>query len=315
MENQPGKRADRYLLVGYEGGQIPVLYTTSRPLSTTHVFVRGVVSVDANGDLFVTESVRKVMVKEKVETLMQKGLIAAIDAIAAEQEATAGTVAAAPGPAGAAAPSSQAKLWLYVAIGVGLILLVTVAIVIMIVARKGGAGADVYPELQTPSFDGGAVPASDDEAAVDDDSDKTVVRRDKDRYQITEASEKTFVRAPGYLEIVGGGEQKGGAISLARPACTLGRDHSNAPTEGYFIALNMDDRPPEDQKCLSRQQCRISYDIENDEFTVENIADSGTLIWVDGKQLEYRGSEVLRDNAALSLEPDWKFTFHKGRRS
>ncbi len=306
--------ADKYMLQGYQGQCIPVVFTADRPLPPESIIVRGIFACDDAGQFYIVESRRANTDRAEVTRLIQGGIVGAIDALATKhfEGGTVGPTPPTPPPPGPDTPpppppaEANRSVWIYVAIGVVVILVIAVIIILAIVlSRPSRAPAPIVTEpMPAPPLDAGGGLAAAPAAAVDD-AEKTIVRRDG---RVEEDTEKTLVRAPGMLEIVTGG-RPGTTINLSRPSSIIGRDHSNPPKQGHFIALDMAGRSDEEKRSLSRQQCRISYEVNNDEFSIENIASSGTTIWVNGSKLSFKDSSPLRNGDTVELEPDWKFTF------
>jgi hypothetical protein len=307
--------ADKYVLQGYQGQSIPVVFTADRPLPPESIIVRGIFACNDAGQFQIIESRRSTTDRAEVTRLIQGGIVGAIDALATKHF-EGGTPAEKeegkddPVPPVPPKPTDERSIWKYVAIGVVGILVIAVIIILAIVlSRPSRAPSPMVTEpMPAPPLDAGGGLAAP--SAVVDDAEKTIVRRDG---RVEEDTEKTLVRAPGALEIVSGG-RAGTTINLSRPSSIIGRDHSNPPRQGHFIALDMAGRSDEEKRSLSRQQCRISYEVNNDEFSIENVASSGTTIWVNGSKLSFKDSAPLGNGDTVELEPDWKFTFKTAQR-
>jgi len=288
--------ADKYILQGYQGQSIPVVFTADRPLPPESIIVRGIFACDDAGQFYIVESRRAKTDREEVTRLIQGGIVAAIDSLAAKHFGGDAKPPYIPPDQSGRSPLTGLGIVVVVIIVIG-----AAVIIAMALKRPAQAPGPVMAEAAADAGDGLA--ATPD--AVDDDAEKTIVRRDG---RVEEDTEKTLVRAPGMLEIVSGGHP-GTTINLSRPSSIIGRDHSTPPKNGHFIALDMADRSDEEKRSLSRQQCRISYEVNNDEFTIENVASSGTTIWVNGNKLSFKDSSPLKDGDTVELEPDWKFNF------
>jgi len=293
--------ADKYILQGYQGQSIPVVFTADRPLPPESIIVRGIFACDDAGQFYIVESRRAKTDREEVTRLIQGGIVGAIDALAAKHFD--GDAAPPPDSEDDKTPTKPDRSPLT---GLGIVVVVIIVIgaaviIAMALKRPSQAPAPVMAEAAADAEGASAATPGD----ADDDAEKTIVRRDG---RVEEDTEKTLVRAPGMLEIVSGGHP-GTTINLSRPSSIIGRDHSTPPKNGHFIALDMADRSDEEKRSLSRQQCRISYEVNNDEFTIENVASSGTTIWVNGNKLSFKDSSPLKNGDTVELEPDWKFKF------
>lgn len=76
-------KADSYVLRGYQGGTLRIQTTMDRPLPTSHVFIRGVASINALGEGFIFEAERHKLDELKVAPLLYSGPLHAVNSIAA----------------------------------------------------------------------------------------------------------------------------------------------------------------------------------------------------------------------------------------
>ena len=302
--NIPGKDTTQYyMLNGYEGGQIMVKVVDQIPLPTTHVFVKGTVQVDAKDQGYIMESTRKVLDPVVVTAIVaEHGVKEAISQIAAGRvidngDKTPGTF------------ESEPKLnWVLIvgAVVAGVLLLVVLLVVVVLLLRRPipvmtqpvSVPATPIPSPQTMPAGGG---------------EETVVFPSGDARQSLDA--KTVAMSKGRLEVVSGGRPAGTQICLPAPYAIIGRRDARSNRGERYIGLDMEELmriDPMAAKSLSREQAKITYDHASGSFTIENISKAGSIVTVNGKDLNTGDAVPLHDDATIQMPPYWEFKFHSG---
>lgn len=111
------------------------------------------------------------------------------------------------------------------------------------------------------------------------------------------------------LNVLSGGKAKGDTLLLSSTTL-LGRDPMDYM--GYFLQLNMYDRPEKETFC-SRHYVKITQrDNDEDVFDVEVMNESRNPVTIDGKTIRGKGETVMaKVGSHIKLMPDWEFEIIK----